>query len=598
MTQQHISPRSSATTTAPTTWLLEVVRGSGAGTRIALKAGRTVLGRRPGEAGLDLSTHDPSPAQTSRLGASHAAVILEGEQIRIEDLESPSGTFVNRRRILPGTTPTLQDGDLIALGGVQVRLVLGAADGGTPKPIETPTASPPKPATPRTTSRPSTPPQATPALSAPSTAGRPRPTTTPTPTRTRSTPTTPTTSTPSRATSGASTPSTRPKASPPSPISTSTPGSRSRPQRAAGSFHFAIGSGVGVCRTWDDFLTISAQDWSALRDELTSGRLARFLAEIGRSDLLPAPGSRRDEDADQRLDAWLKRLPTTKASDPELEVHPPRLVVRVRAGGGQLARRVRLLNVGYRILQASVRLEPSGLDWVALEHRPGVPLQAIEESEVAIKFTVPEPFTVTQAATLVVESNGGNARVPVLLEPIRSDPLDPALMADGSDPVPSIGWSLHEALAGLSIRGRLLAATASATGLRVLFAVGDRLAPPESTVLAPGLLGAVGLLALIGLVLGFALARRGGHRGDALWCAGLGAILSLGLAALGHALAHAIEVIPEPVSGLPLMALGTWAVLGGVSALISIAMVPPHASNPTSVDKSSIPSSQASRPRP
>ena len=85
-----------------------------------------------------------------------------------------------------------------------------------------------------------------------------------------------------------------------------------------------------VCRTWDDFLTVSAQRWAELRDELTSGRLAGYLAAIGRSDLAPradAPGT-----PDERLDAWLGSLPTTRPSRPELDVHPRSIAVRVAAG--------------------------------------------------------------------------------------------------------------------------------------------------------------------------------------------------------------------------------------------------------------------------
>src|SRR5690606_18719067 len=61
----------------------------------------------------------------------------------IRDLDSPGGTFVNRRRLLPGVSLPLSDGDLIQLGGVQLRMVSQSA---TPRASANgPPAEPPRP---------------------------------------------------------------------------------------------------------------------------------------------------------------------------------------------------------------------------------------------------------------------------------------------------------------------------------------------------------------------------------------------------------------------------------------------------------------------
>ena len=59
------------------------------------------------------------------MAARQAQLDLSAQGLTIRDLESPGGTFVNRQRLLPGQSRTLQPGDLIQLGGVQLKVVTG-----------------------------------------------------------------------------------------------------------------------------------------------------------------------------------------------------------------------------------------------------------------------------------------------------------------------------------------------------------------------------------------------------------------------------------------------------------------------------------------
>src|SRR5262249_40059528 len=52
----------------------------------------------------------------------HAVITLTGQELAIRDLDSPGGTFVNRQRLLAGQSRRLQAGDVIQVGGVQLRL--------------------------------------------------------------------------------------------------------------------------------------------------------------------------------------------------------------------------------------------------------------------------------------------------------------------------------------------------------------------------------------------------------------------------------------------------------------------------------------------
>ncbi|MHC5544692.1 FHA domain-containing protein, partial [Singulisphaera rosea] len=184
------------------TWSLEVIRGRDTGHTYALAPGEMVLGNAlNGTPGLDLGRHEGDGPR--KMAARQASLRRSEQGLALQDLESPGGTFVNRQRLLPGQSRTLQLGDVIQLGSVQLKVV-GPSHPVSPEPISPSAVAPP--------SKPNPPP--------------PIPSTT--------------------TTTVASKASTLP-----------TP--------------FVLASGA-TCRTWDDFLTISAQRWASLRDELSSGR--------------------------------------------------------------------------------------------------------------------------------------------------------------------------------------------------------------------------------------------------------------------------------------------------------------------------------------
>jgi hypothetical protein len=286
-------------------WTLEVVRGRETGRVYALARGETVLGNAlNGVPGLDLAHQEGDSPR--RMAARQAKLDYDARGLTVADLDSPGGTFVNRQRLLPGQARTLQPGDLIQLGGVQLKVVAGAST--TPLPKSEAKA--------KVQARPIAPAPAPAVTTAPPPRPSPRPTAAPTPTQARAGP-------------------------------------------LPSAFTLATGA---RCRSWDDFLTVSAQRWPAMRDELVSGRLAAFLASIGRGDV--APSAQAAGTPDERLDAWLGTLPTTRPSRPELEVHPSTLKVRAIPGGGMTRASLQISNTGYRLLRTDVRVEPAGASWV------------------------------------------------------------------------------------------------------------------------------------------------------------------------------------------------------------------------------------------
>lgn len=453
-------------------WSLEVVRGRDAGRRYALAAGEQVLGNGlGGRPGIDLA--DQEGDSPRRMAARQASVESAAGRLTLKDLDSPGGTFVNRKRVLPGQALPLGDGDVIQLGAVQLRVT---AAGGGPKV----------------------------AASAPSA-----------------------------------------PAAPPPPA---------RP--APSAFVFTLNDGP-TCRSWDDFLTVSAQRWAALREELTSGRLSAFLASIGRKGLTPTTVGTPDE----RLDDWLGKLPTIKPAHPEIDVHPTTLAIKVAAGGGTTRRALQVTNVGYRLLRATARVEPPGTAWLRLPPEfDGRPFLTVEATDIPVEVSPPERLASALSAAVVFEGNGGTRRVPVTLGLADRRDAIPAAVATA----PRSDWDLSGLVARQPIKVRLLAWPLAALAARALILAGNLwIASPEGTE-SPGLQGPAVLFGLLGAGLGATLAGRRGSASDVPTGGFAGAAVGIFLAALLVATCRAIE----PPGGV-ILALGTWAVAGATVAGLS-----------------------------
>lgn len=445
-------------------WNLEVVRGRRPGQVFPLFGPETLLGSSPmpPSAGIDLA---PQESPTSRrIQAQHASLAWTGAGAgkgpdgdaapAIRDLDSEGGTFVNRRRVLPGQSLPLRDGDEIQLGAVVLRV-----------------------------NRMGEPPA----------------------------------------------------------------------KQAAETFAYAIEGGP-TCRTWDEIVVASSQKWDALRDDVASGRVDRFVASVGRPDLRPR--SALGSTADDRLDAWLCSLPTSRSFHPEADVHPARMVVAVTPGGGTLRRTVRVSNVGHCLLRAAARVEPPGLPWLKLDPAfADRAFTAVESVELALEIEVPEILPVPLVGSVVIEGNGGSAAVEVVVEPRREpDPeLPPEPLPDPAAPASALaGWL-----------ARTPAGPAALLGAMVL-----GLARAGVAAAGPGLGGVAALFAAVGGLLAAGLAARKGGRGDAGAGGFAGACAGALAAAVAVAASRAVELGPSgPVRAA--FAIAGWAVVGGVAAILA-----------------------------
>lgn len=118
-------PGASAVATAPKlartqNLRLVVLRGQRRDVDYPLLPGPNIIGRsdaKPVDVDLECQ-EDPKRIWVSR----QHAVIHVADQISIEDLNSSNGTYLNRERIFPGQKHPVGIGDMIQIGGVQLKL--------------------------------------------------------------------------------------------------------------------------------------------------------------------------------------------------------------------------------------------------------------------------------------------------------------------------------------------------------------------------------------------------------------------------------------------------------------------------------------------
>lgn len=103
---------------------LIVLRGEKIDLKYPLYPGKNFLGRTDDKP-VDVDLEDQEPPDRIWTSRQHAVIHYENGVLALEDLNSLNGTFVNRTRVHPGQMRTLQGNDIIQVGTVQLRLILG-----------------------------------------------------------------------------------------------------------------------------------------------------------------------------------------------------------------------------------------------------------------------------------------------------------------------------------------------------------------------------------------------------------------------------------------------------------------------------------------
>ncbi len=342
------------------------------------------------------------------------------------------------------------------------------------------------------------------------------------------------------------------------------------------SLPFTIPGG-SQCRSWDDFLTLAAQRWTVVREELMSGRIAEHLRRMGRSDLLPRPDPKLS--ADEQLDAWLARLPATRSGAPELDVHPQTLRLKAATGGGLIRKSLRITNVGYRLLRSTVRLEPAPGQTIRVASEfTARPFVTIDHTDVPVEIELPENSRSAALGTVIVESNGGTRRIDVLLE----RPITKAGGPEGLDVARPVDIALDTRPLGEPIRAqssaqRLVLWPSALVIFRLLVLLAGLIpvGPSGGSRFEPRLGSIALLLAAAGAIIG---GTRADEYRDRASCGFAGAMAGLLAAAIGFAIVRSVETLLGGWAGSPIAAVLLWALLGVVIALLSWLALPPSRS--------------------
>jgi hypothetical protein len=283
----------------------------------------------------------------------------------------------------------------------------------------------------------------------------------------------------------------------------------------------------------------------------------------------------KSRSTDDQLDDWLGRLPTTKASGPELDVHPASLHVQAAGGGGLMRQTVRLTNVGYRLLRSTVRVEPVSARWLRVSaESDGGTFSTVDQTDLAIELDLPETLAGPLEAAILIESNGGSRRIPVRIEKAKAA-IHPA---DSAGPIGSqlaaLEGTLGEKVAAVRPQVRVILAAGGAILVRLLVLLGGVvLHGTRDARLSSVALALVGAGAAVGVLLGLS---RGAER-DVPASAFAGGSLGLLAAAVCFAIIQSVERLLGTYSTSVWAVTLLWGTIGALVALLSNYLLPHRA---------------------
>lgn len=103
---------------------LVVLRGMKIGAEYPLYDGRNVVGRFA-EKPVDIDLVSQESMEQIWCSRQHAVLLFEKGSVSLEDLNSLNGTWLNGVRVHAGQARPVKAGDVVQIGTVQMKLVLG-----------------------------------------------------------------------------------------------------------------------------------------------------------------------------------------------------------------------------------------------------------------------------------------------------------------------------------------------------------------------------------------------------------------------------------------------------------------------------------------
>ena len=102
---------------------LVVLRGMKVGAEFPVYEGRNSVGRFADKP-VDIDLVSQEAVEQIWCSRLHAVVVVEGQSVLIEDVNSLNGTWVNGVRLQAGQPKQIRAGDVVQVGTVQMKLVL------------------------------------------------------------------------------------------------------------------------------------------------------------------------------------------------------------------------------------------------------------------------------------------------------------------------------------------------------------------------------------------------------------------------------------------------------------------------------------------
>ncbi|HEV3203397.1 MAG TPA: hypothetical protein VGY77_03390 [Gemmataceae bacterium] len=172
-----------------------------------------------------------------------------------------------------------------------------------------------------------------------------------------------------------------------------------------------------ICHNFDQLALACQENWQEALELLEQGYLENFLAGLGRADLARAAReAAKFPDRDCALDQFLGKLPGEVLDPAKLAFSPAEFNLgKIRVGEDRVLE-LHLVNQGMRLLHGSITCEDCV--WLGVGEAPGAPQKLFQfstEKVIGLYVRGKQMRAGLQPlqGRLVIESNGGNATVPV-----------------------------------------------------------------------------------------------------------------------------------------------------------------------------------------
>ncbi len=174
------------------------------------------------------------------------------------------------------------------------------------------------------------------------------------------------------------------------------------------------------CRNFDDLVQGCQYEWEDARELVRKGAFAKFLAGVGRMDLLQAAQEAQSHpDPDIGLHNFIESLPVAQVQGPKLDLSPRRVNLGTLVAGETKQIRLTIKNLGKGLLQGKVNADEEA-NWLRIEEADiegRCALKTAKEQQITLRIdTRGLPAPQTYSSKLTVITNGGIAEVPVRLE--------------------------------------------------------------------------------------------------------------------------------------------------------------------------------------